>query len=106
MALDNAINSAQNFKEAETHKIIAAQSQFIPGGAQSSSTPTGGSPSSATATGGAPSPAPVVTPVKCVKLKVAHSTPLKTEAEVDSYMAGLKAQLMAEINAGSSIIVQ
>ena len=96
MALENAINDAPNFKAAETQKIIAAQPQ-----------PTqGATPSPTTATGEPQPTAPVAKPVKCVHLKVTQTTPLKTEAEVDSYMAGLKAQLMVEINAGSSIVVQ
>ena len=96
MALENAINDAPNFKAVETQKIIAAQPQ-----------PTqGGTPSPTTETGEPQPPAPVAKPVKCVHLKVTQTTPLKTEAEVDSYMAGLKAQLMVEINAGSSIVVQ
>ena len=96
MALENAINDAPNFKAAETQKIIAAQPQ-----------PTqGGTPSPTTATGESQPQSPVTKPVKCVHLKISQTTPLKTEAEVDSYIAGIKSQLMAEIAAGSSVIVQ
>ena len=73
LALENAINSVANFKNAETSKIIAA--------------------------------APKVVPVKSLKLNIAHTTPLKDEADVDSYLMGLKTQLMAEISDGASVLV-
>ena len=76
MSLENAINSVGNFKSAELAKIITV------------STPI------------------AENPVKLVKLNVTSSAPLKDEAGVDAYLGGLKAQLMAEISAGSSVIVQ
>ena len=76
MSLENAINSVGNFKSAELAKIITV------------STPV------------------AENPVKLVKLNVTSSAPLKDEAGVDAYLGGLKAQLMAEISAGASVIVQ
>ena len=80
MALENAINAVASFKESETQRIIAAVPKAE--GSQSSAT------------------------VKSVKLNVSHPTPLKDEDDVDSYLEGLKSQLMAEIEAGASVIVQ
>jgi len=81
MALENAINAVGNFKATELAKIIAA----VPASA-------GGPQSSAT--------------VKSVKLNVSHATPLKDESDVNSYLDGLKTQLMAEISNGAAVIVQ
>ena len=80
MALENAINAVASFKESETQRIIAAVPKAE--GSQSSAT------------------------VKSVKLNVSHPTPLKDEEGVDAYLAGLKTQLMVEISAGASVIVQ
>lgn len=79
MALENAINAVAGFKESETQRIIAAVPKED----------------------GAESPATV----KSVKLNVSHPTPLKDEGDVDSYLEGLKSQLMAEIETGASVIV-
>ena len=80
MALENEINRVAKFKEDETLKIIAA----VP-----------------TSAGGSQSPATV----KSVKLNVSHPTPLKNADDVENYLAGLRKQLMAEIEAGASVIV-
>lgn len=85
LALENAINAAANFKAGETQKIIAAQPAPAPG-----------------PKGGALRPASV----RSVRLAVSHAAPLATEADVDAYLATLKSQLMAEINAGTAVIVQ
>ena len=90
MSLENAINAVGNFKSVELAKIVAAA-----GGSQSSTTATEGEPSS-----------PSVPSVKLMKLNVASAAPLKDEAGVDAYLAGLKKQLMAEISSGASVIVQ
>ena len=85
LALENAINAAANFKAGETQKIIAAQPAPAPG-----------------PKGGAPRPAAV----RSVRLAVSHAAPLATEADVDAYLATLKAQLMAVVETGASVIVQ
>ena len=77
MALENAINSAQAFKDRKMREIIAAQ----------------------------PS-APSAKHVKSVKLAVSHATPLKNEAEVDADLRALKRKLMAEIDGGFAIVIQ
>ena len=85
MALENAINSSDAFKAAEMDKIVAAQPKQ----------------SSAAGMGSAPTPS-----IKSVKLNVSQTVPLKDESDVDNYLKGIKVQLMAEINAGKSVVVQ
>ncbi len=86
-SLDLALSTVNSFRSAEQQKIIDA----IP------------KPATAVAAGGvAPSAATIVQ----VKLQTHTTSPLKSEVEVDTYLAAFKTALMEKISAGQEVIVE
>ena len=86
-SLDLALSTVNSFRSAEQQKIINA----IP------------KPATAVAAGGvAPSAATIVQ----VKLQTHTTSPLKSEVEVDTYLAAFKTALMEKISAGQEVIVE
>ena len=49
---------------------------------------------------------PKPTKLKQIKLKTATATPLKTEKDVDTYLASLKVELMQHINNNEEILIK
>lgn len=86
-SLDLALNTVSAFRSAEQQKIIDAMPKA----------PT-------TGTGGE-TPVPSATIVQ-VKLHTHTTSPLKSEAEVDAYLAAFKSELMSKISAGQEVIVE
>ena len=85
MTLENAINSVEAYKTLQIKKILAAIPKESGKGDDD---------------GGKPKASPCL-----VQLKTAKYEPMKNEADVDQYLAGLKAALMEKINAGQEVIV-
>ena len=85
-SLDLALNTVSTFRSAEQQKIIDAMPKPVTG--------AGGETSTSAVT------------IVQVKLQTHTTSPLKSEAEVDTYLAAFKTALMSKISAGQEVIVE